>query len=215
MAQFSSDKYTIAWFKLAEFVHRGEKERALGMYRLLAHSLPDEAFAAQLEGDLLLAFRDDRALDAYNRAALSYERVNKAAQAAAIYENILALMPGVLDYMVKIIQLYSGLKNWVKIEQWMREFLSWSIRHQRGEYAHAFLDNAALTHEQKIELHDYFIMQWLVADYQNQEIMQNILMHIVDGYADDTHSYKLANFLARVEAVNINLAAYARTYLQG
>ena len=41
--------YSVAWFKLAEFVTRKEKERAFGVYRLLSHSIADRAFAAQLE----------------------------------------------------------------------------------------------------------------------------------------------------------------------
>ena len=54
---FPSDKYTIAWFKLAECVAKGEKEKAFGVYRLLMHSLEDQAYAYQLEGDLLDAFK--------------------------------------------------------------------------------------------------------------------------------------------------------------
>jgi hypothetical protein len=37
MKQTQVDKHTIAWFKIAECVSRGEKERALGVYRLLSH----------------------------------------------------------------------------------------------------------------------------------------------------------------------------------
>ena len=62
MRHVPSDKYNIAWFRLAECVSRGEKERALGVYRLLAHSFGDEAFAHQLMGDLLLSFDDAQAL---------------------------------------------------------------------------------------------------------------------------------------------------------
>ncbi len=58
MKQVPSGKYTIAWFKLAECVSRGEKERALGVYRLLSHSLDDSALVCQLEGDIFLSFND-------------------------------------------------------------------------------------------------------------------------------------------------------------
>ena len=58
MKHLPSDKYNVAWFKLAECVARGEKEKALGVYRLLVHSLDEPAFIRQLEGDLLLAFKD-------------------------------------------------------------------------------------------------------------------------------------------------------------
>ena len=58
MKQIPSDKYNVAWFTLAECVSRGEKVRAMSLYRLLVHSIKDGAFACQLKGDLLLAFRD-------------------------------------------------------------------------------------------------------------------------------------------------------------
>jgi len=88
-----TDKYTIAWFKLAEFVTRKEKERALGIYRLLVHSIQDEALALQLEGDLLLSFGDEKALEKYAKAAETYTNVGKYVQAAGIYEHCLALKP--------------------------------------------------------------------------------------------------------------------------
>ena len=74
MRQVPSDKYNIAWFKLAEFVSRGEKERALGLYRLLTHSFDDRALTYQLEGDLLLSFNDDSAQDRYRKAAEEYRQ---------------------------------------------------------------------------------------------------------------------------------------------
>lgn len=88
-----TDKYTIAWFKLAEFVTRKEKERALGIYRLLVHSLHDDALALQLEGDLLLSFGDEKALEKYTKAAEAYTNLGKHVHAAGIYEHCLALRP--------------------------------------------------------------------------------------------------------------------------
>jgi predicted negative regulator of RcsB-dependent stress response len=83
------DKFNVAWFKLAEFVGRKEKERALSVYRLLSHSLPDDAFAAQLEGDLFLAFCDDeRAVDAYQKAARLYEKNGQYDHAALLAVKI-------------------------------------------------------------------------------------------------------------------------------
>ncbi|RTL06635.1 hypothetical protein EKK58_04880 [Candidatus Dependentiae bacterium] len=86
--------YSIAWFKIAECVLRGEKERALGVHRLLSHSLDDQALAMQLEGDIMLACGDiDRALQVYNDAALCYISLKKYEQAAGIYEHMLFLKP--------------------------------------------------------------------------------------------------------------------------
>ena len=85
MRHLPANKYNIAWFKLAECVSRGEKERALGVYRLLSHSLDDEAFVYQLEGDILLAFGDSLgAIQRYVYALQTYKRYTRFVEAAAI-----------------------------------------------------------------------------------------------------------------------------------
>lgn len=88
-----STKSTIAWFKLAEFVGRKEKERAFVMYRLLTYGLNDPAFIAQLEGDLLAAFKDDRASEAYGRSLLLYEASGRLQDALFVGERLCALAP--------------------------------------------------------------------------------------------------------------------------
>jgi hypothetical protein len=73
----ASESYTIAWFKIADFVARGEKERALTVYRLLMYSVAEPALSYQLEGDILLAFDDDAAIDRYHVAANLYKKSGK------------------------------------------------------------------------------------------------------------------------------------------
>lgn len=113
MKRISSDehnnKYSVAWFKLAEFVSRGEKERALALYKLLMHAIDDRAFALQLEGDLLLAFDDARATDAYEQAAWEYIKTNRYQQAIAIYEHITALVPENPAFKCALCSLYQQL----------------------------------------------------------------------------------------------------------
>lgn len=94
MTHKAVDKYNIAWFKLAECVARGEKERALGVYRLLSHSLHNEAFRAQLEGDIWLAFGEfENAIVQYRDAAYKYRINNQFSEAAAIFEHLQSLDP--------------------------------------------------------------------------------------------------------------------------
>jgi len=84
--------YSIAWFKIADCVMRGEKERALGVHRLLTHSLSDNALASQLEGDIMFACGDiEHALQAYNNAAEKYKALQRYEQAAGVYEHMLLL----------------------------------------------------------------------------------------------------------------------------
>jgi hemerythrin superfamily protein len=111
MKQLSGEKYNVAWFKLAEFVARGEKERALALYRLLTHSFDNVAFAAQLEGDLLLSFNDEEALVKYVNAANLFLAQEKVMQAAAIYEHLLTLRPDSLQYAFELYGLYAMMQH--------------------------------------------------------------------------------------------------------
>lgn len=114
MRQLPSDKYNVAWFKLAEFVSRGERERALGIYKLLVHSLNDRALAYQLEGDLLLSFHDKpAAFQQYYNAVDAYKQDARIVEAAAIYEHLIALDPSLKENLLQILPLYEiiGLKS--------------------------------------------------------------------------------------------------------
>lgn len=89
----ATEKYSVAWFKLAEYVSRKEKERAFAIYRLLVHSLSNPALAAQLEGDLLYAFNDEKAAEAYSRAIIFYEQNRQYGEAAFVCERVRTLFP--------------------------------------------------------------------------------------------------------------------------
>src|SRR5581483_10243003 len=107
MRQLPSDKYNVAWFKLAEFVARGERERALGLYKLLAHSFDNYALAYQLEGDILLSFKDtESACQQYHTAAILYKNKECFIEAAALYEHLIILEPQNHDNILQCIELY-------------------------------------------------------------------------------------------------------------
>lgn len=110
MKHLSQDKYTIAWFKLAECVSRGEKERAFGVYRLLSHSIENHAFACQLQGDLFFSFDDiEGAISKYVDAAHLYEADERFLEATAVYENLISLAPQCERYRERLIALYDRL----------------------------------------------------------------------------------------------------------
>lgn len=87
MKTLTSESYNVAWFKLADFVARGEKERALSVLRLLMHSVSDEALTYQLEGDILRAFQDGSAIDRYHTAADLYQKLGKFQQAISSHQH--------------------------------------------------------------------------------------------------------------------------------
>lgn len=111
MRQMPADKYNIAWFKLAEFVSRGEKERALGLYRLLVHSFEDKIFALQLEGDILMAFNDETAIAKYESAAHHYVKHKRYPEALAVFEHLVYLKPEDQIYLKKLIDMYLDMHN--------------------------------------------------------------------------------------------------------
>lgn len=109
MKQQPSDSYSVAWFKLAEFVSRGEKVRAMGLYRLLAHSLEDQALVLQLEADLLRSFDDASAIERYEHAAQSYKATGRLMKAVSVYEHLIVLQPDQPLYRHAAIKLYTQL----------------------------------------------------------------------------------------------------------
>src|SRR5688572_15516226 len=109
MRHLPADKYNVAWFKLAEFVVRGEKERAMGMYRLLMHSINDRALALQLEGDLLLSFHDENASLRYRAAARAYREEQRTSEAVAVYEHLVSCKASTPEDLQELLELYDRL----------------------------------------------------------------------------------------------------------
>jgi len=111
MRHVPSDKYTIAWFKLAECIERGEREKAYGVYRLLAHSIADQAYAYQLEGDLLRSFEDPRAYQKYQSAAKLYYQERRWHEAAGLCEHLKLLGFLTLEQRLMMIDIHQQLGN--------------------------------------------------------------------------------------------------------
>lgn len=117
MKQAISDKYNIAWFTIAQCVARKEKERALGVYRLLSHSFEDVAFARQLEGDIFLSFNDiDMATEKYVHAIELYKQSKRLRQAAAVYEHLLIMHPANQTYREDLVGIYNILGMYDKVQ---------------------------------------------------------------------------------------------------
>lgn len=151
MKQAVSDKYTIAWFKLAECVSRGERERALGVYRLLSHSIGNPAFERQLEGDLYLSFQDTQtALIKYHEAVKLYQQAGRMLEAAAVLEHVITLDSSTFGYYQQLIELYHQLHLTHKVKERIAQvvellthrnhtqeltiFIEWLVK-LRSEYA--------------------------------------------------------------------------------
>lgn len=137
------EKYTVAWFKLSHYIARKEKERSLALYRLLAHSMENSAYALQLEGDILWAFNDPQAFDRYYQAAQQYATKKQYLHAAMLYEQILAYggKPS-LDYARELTIWFSHVSHKEKIaiyaalwEQSIIDRSAWNELTEYGNYA--------------------------------------------------------------------------------
>lgn len=169
MKHVSSERTSLAWFKLAEFVTRGEKERALSIYRLLAHSIKSEALAAQLEGDLLQAFQDDRALEAYRRAALLYQREDDTVQAILLYEQISTLDPRQDDILQTLIEWYQRLGDQVRCTEAACRLIALFVQQQRFIEAHDMIVQLMISEEYKAVLHEKFVISLLTTETGKHE----------------------------------------------
>jgi hypothetical protein len=123
MKQFERQE-SVAWFKLAEFIERGEKERALGIYKLLALSINNEAFTYQLEGDILLAFEDTAAKEKYLQAAEYYLKQNNVAAAVGTLNHLVLLDPKETSNWILLTKIY--LENYLdRINRHLRNLINY------------------------------------------------------------------------------------------
>lgn len=198
------EKFNVAWFKLAEFVGRKEKERALGVYRLLSHSLPDDAFAAQLEGDLFMAFQDDKALDAYQRSAKLYEKNGQFAHAALIYEQMMLLKPENKDYLIQALKLYEIIKNDVKIARCASQLSRLLIKNSSFDAHHDLMATISCTPECLLHIQEWSVISLIEFKPEQNELIQDYLVIIMRAFDRDTDYYskRMTLFLAKLSALN-------------
>ncbi len=84
----NNSKHANAWQQLHTFIAHGRKEHALALLKLLTHQMNDVPFACQIEGDVALAFNDERALEHYEKSANAYEKEGRAKEAEAVRKHI-------------------------------------------------------------------------------------------------------------------------------
>jgi tetratricopeptide (TPR) repeat protein len=215
MKHMQADKYTIAWFKIAECVSRGEKERALGVYRLLSHSFNDDAISRQLEADIYLFCNEqERAIFLYRQAIELYKKSKRLMEAAAISEHLILLLPQDLLLRQELIICYDKLGLAAKI------------------YAHAqFLIEAYIRNNQWHDIEQFAQVNDVISDPVARGIIyQHIIVatHMNGGRTDlvmmciekaalgllEGHEQALQAFLATLSALDKELHQYALDCLE-
>jgi tetratricopeptide (TPR) repeat protein len=202
MKLWSSGPYNIAWFKLADFVARGEKERALNVYKLLMHSIADEAFAYQLEGDILLSFHDYKAIDRYNFAAKLYKKNGNYQKAIAMYEHIL-LHQQDLSNLEDLLNVYELLGDQTKIIHTYSRFAILAVQTNNFELlVHRLNNYAAIKNDFLIaELYGYTFFALLVHDINHSQI-ETYFLKTLELHSKSEKDCQLTKFMAKLQILS-------------
>jgi len=198
MKQVSKEKYQIAWFKLSEFIKRNEKERALGIYKLLMHSIDDQAFAKQLEGDLLLFFDEADAINSYINAANIYKKNGKLAQATAIYEHLVILVPESADFINQLTKLYGMLNHPTRITLSMNRLIDPIIQAKKINSLESSFEEIMplLNSEEKAILYETATLAMLKYDRENEEYIIPLIEKTIKTLK--TSNKKVKNFINKI-----------------
>jgi len=216
MKQVFSENYNIAWFKLAECVARGEKERALNVYRLLSHSLDDVALACQLEGDILSSFNDVDAPEKYRQAAHLYQEAHRLLEAAAVYEKLLTLTPDNISYARCLVFIYKelGLKH--KAAPWLYYLITKNLAEHALDKAVHNVKQLEVLKEQHCAAQGHERIVWELLNNDHVQI-RKVMLHIkktVDGFIDTHQNQALQKFLSRLKAIHDDCYKKACVYME-
>jgi tetratricopeptide (TPR) repeat protein len=216
MRQLPSDKYNVAWFKLAEFVARGERERALGLYKLLVHSFDDRALAYQLEGDLLLSFHDAvAACQQYRYAAELYKNDARIIEAAAMYEHLITLDPTSKENFIQIIQLYELIGISSHLVMHLERLCDLFIASNEFEQLQFFITewNGKLEHHHREYLYKQITVA-LIKKKAAEDIVRYYLKKTIEYLMVNKNSPVLQTFLSTIEALHDKYYYEATAHIQ-
>ncbi len=212
MKHVPHDKYNVAWFTLAECIARGERVRALGVYRLLSHSINNTAFAKQLEGDILLAFQDkDAALAKYKEAADLYQKEGKLLEAVAVYEHMRDIDSNKFEYLDRIVELYTVLRIESKVIANLKLLFEESVHKHEFDAAQetlVLLDNV-LESKYTACLHQQISFALLQNPEHDTAQVKAHIKAAVLGFIQSDDNRALQKFLSSLEIINKEYACDA------
>lgn len=218
MRTFASESYTIAWFKIADFVARGEKERALNVYRLLMHSVPEPAISYQLEGDILLAFDDDAAVDRYHVAANLYKKSGKIPQAISVYEHV-ALFKEDAKILEALLDSYLTIQNMAGFLESFSRLSKICLQQENKDFMIQLLHRYTILVDDVTQalLHARFVRSLLLYDKLLVDVSSHI-RHTIDLFvhalgSNAMHEKDLQKFLSDLKSLHDHEFLKAQMYL--
>jgi hypothetical protein len=209
------ERQNIAWFKLAEFVTRGEKERALSLFRLLTHSFADQAFIKKLEAEILASFDDEQAFSEYIQAAHLYRTKGQSVEAVSIYETLVIFQPDRSEYCEKIISLFNELGHKEKKVQYQKQLCFLFLAQERVDKAIAVFEKMeGLNDVEKLSFFQSIVLKAVQNRYPQQAIITTYLHKALEGLLRFAGEIELNRFLASLEALNAVWHKDAVAYLR-
>ena len=215
MKQVQTDKYNVAWFKLADCIARGEKERALGVYRLLSHSLEDQALATQLHGDILLSFNDESAKTVYKKAAQMYKDNDRFLQAAAVYEHLSTIEPKNIEYRTAMIELYQQLAIASKVAEYamalVRMLLESDDWKTASELANSY--DSVSDYSFTARIHELVMFYMLSTKEVPSDLIMAHARCAVDAWQEGNDLQAIETMIGKIQAMNKEIAQAVREYV--
>jgi len=213
MKHLNAEKYNLAWFKLAECVSRKEKERALGVYRLLSHSLDNDALAVQLSGDLFLCFDDhQKAIEKYLQAAELYKKNNQFIESIAVYEHIIVLQPGTERHVFDLCQLYVDSDMSFKVVDHVDRL----IKKKSFDVASKIIKkmDVSLKPQEVAKANQDLLFALLKHEVVPKEKVMQHIEKIIDGWSEVADDYMLQDFLHQLRTLHKDFYEHAVEYLE-
>lgn len=210
--QEKSDAYSVAWFKLAECISRREKERALGVFRLLSHSFDSQAVAFQLEGDILRSFNDMQgAIDVYEKAAECYIMQHELTKAIAVYDHLCTITQSGA-YVEKIIALYVQLKEHNQAFIYACHLCLILLRNHEYNAVQSLADRFGLQAQHRID----FFMQTVYKALADNFVPHGVKVKVVHGALDlIMHDVRMLTvFYSKIKAIDQHYYEQACDYVQ-
>jgi len=216
MKHAQSDKYTIAWFKIAECVSRGEKERALGVYRLLSHSFNDNAVARQLEADIYFSFNErGAAIPLYRQAMELYQKSKRFLEAAAVGEHLLVLQPNDIFLINDVVNCYKMLDLPDKLIHHFNAMMAMYVVRNEWDNVQKTIDWCAHVTN---PLHAYLLYKQLIiaihSIHEKSSLTIACIEKAIDILLTHDHEDHLQDFLLLLSTINEQLYDYAVMYVK-
>lgn len=216
MKQTYNDKYSVAWFNLAQAIARREKERVFGMYRLLSHSLDNTALALQLEGDILRIFdMDDEAEQKYKQSAELYQKQGDILHAGALYYYLFTFAKTSEIYFDRLIILYLSVKKYDACRQLFEKLKTMAHLASGVELMNKTMQRIKeiKDDEEKGELLSFLFYAFAHHAQPINEQNTSFLIQILDVLTNSSDTTQLQTFLLRLQNDHDTWHAVAIKYL--